>query len=188
VAHINSFVRIPLLALRHKIRPLPRIGLTDEDRVQMRVWPNDIDFNFHLNNSRFLTCMDYARMHLITVTGIFDVVLSHRWIPLVGAVFITYRRSLPLFVRFEITTRIVSWDERWFYIEQCFSFAGGLAAVAWVKGAFHDGKRTVPPREIVDEIDPGRKSPILPDGMKTWNDLTRECLQGAERKVALVRL
>jgi acyl-CoA thioesterase FadM len=187
VAHINSFVRIPLLALRHKIRPLRRIGLTDEDRVRMRVWPNDIDFNFHLNNSRFLTCMDYARMHQVTVTGIFDVVLRHRWIPLVGSVYITYRRPLPLFTHFEIATRTVSWDVRWFYKEQCFSFGGGLAAVAWVKGAFHDGNRTVSPQEIVDEIEPGCVSPALPDNMKTWNDLTRENLQGAERKVALVR-
>ena len=96
MAHINSFVRLPLLALRHKLHPLPRIGITGEDRVRMRVWPNDIDFNFHLNNSRFLTCMDYARMHQVAATGIFDVVLRHRWMPLVGSVYITYRRPLHI--------------------------------------------------------------------------------------------
>jgi acyl-CoA thioesterase FadM len=171
-----------MLALRHKIRPLSRIDLTAEDRVCMRVWPNDIDLNFHLNNSRFLTCMDYARMHQVTATGIFDVVLRHRWIPLVGSVYITYRRPLPLFTKFEIATRTVSWDDRWFYKEQFFSFSGGLAAVAWVKGTFYDGKSTVPPQEIIDEIELGHLSPPLPEGMKIWNDLTRENLHRAEEK------
>jgi len=187
VAHINSFVRLPLLALRHKLHPLPHIGITEEDRVRMRVWPNDIDFNFHLNNSRFLTCMDYARMHQVAATGIFDVVLRHRWMPLVGSVYITYRRPLHIFTPFEIATRTVAWDDKWFYKEQCFSFAGGLAAIAWVKGAFFDGKSTVPPQQIIDEIERGHESPPIPEGMLTWNDLTRENLQHGERKVALVR-
>jgi acyl-CoA thioesterase FadM len=185
VAHINSFIRLPLVALRHKIRPFPRIGITEEDRVCMRVWPNDIDLNFHLNNSRFLTCMDYARMHQITVTGIFDVVMRHRWAPLVGSVYITYRRPLHVFTRFEITTRTVAWDERWFYKEQHFRFAGGLAAHAWVKGTFHDGKGTIPPQRIIDEIEEGQISPALPEGMKRWNELTRENLHAAEGKQPL---
>lgn len=184
MAHINSFVRIPMLALRHKIRPLKRIGITDEDRVTMRVWPNDIDFNFHLNNSRFLTCMDYARMHQITTTGIFDVVWRHRFVPLVGSVYITYRRPLHLLAKFQIATRTVAWDERWFYKEQIFSYSGRLAAIAWVKGTFHDGQGTVDPQRIIDEIEPGQISPPIPEGMRTWNALTRENLQRAEVRAA----
>ncbi len=78
MAHINSFVRIPLLAIRERIRPLPRIGVLDEDSVKMRVWPNDIDFNFHLNNSRYLTCMDYGRIHMLAATGILAIVVRNR--------------------------------------------------------------------------------------------------------------
>lgn len=185
MAHINSFIRIPLMALRHMVSPVPRVDLTAEDRVQMRVWPNDIDFNLHLNNSRFLTCMDYARMHQITATGIFDVVIRHRWIPLVGCVYINYRRSLPLLTKFEIATRTVSWDERWFYKEQRFSFSKGLAAIAWVKGAFHDGKHTVPPQRIIDEIGPGHVPPPLPEEMQAWNVMSKSNLKRAEEIIAL---
>ena len=100
VAHINSFVRIPLLAIRERIRPLPRIGVLDEDSVKMRVWPNDIDFNFHLNNSRYLTCMDYGRIHMLAATGILGIVVRNRWTPLVGSIDIVYRRSLALWAPF----------------------------------------------------------------------------------------
>ena len=63
----------------------------------MRVWPNDIDFNLHLNNARYLSIMDFGRMHLLARTRVLEHVIRSRWTPLVGAVWMTYRRSLPLF-------------------------------------------------------------------------------------------
>jgi acyl-CoA thioesterase FadM len=180
MAHINSFVRIPLLGLRQYIHPLPRIGVLDEDIVRMRVWPNDIDLNLHLNNSRFLSCMDYGRMHLTVATGVLKEVVAHRWTPLVGSVFITYRRSLPLFTPFQISSRILCWDERWFYIEQVFSFSEGLAAVAWVKALFRTQSGNVDPQAIVDMVSPGQFSPAMPDTLAQWNALTRDKLQQSQ--------
>ena len=176
MAHINSFVRIPLLALRQHIRPLPRIGVLDEDRVHMRVWPNDIDFNFHLNNSRFLTCMDYGRIHMLAAAGILGIALKRRWTPLVGSVDIVYRRSLPLWTTFSLGTRTLCWDERWFYMEQTITFAGGVASVAWVKSLFRDGETNVPPQSIVEMVQPRVASPPVSELLMKWNELTREKL------------
>jgi acyl-CoA thioesterase FadM len=178
MAHINNFVRIPLLGLREYIRPLPRIGVLSEDTVRMRVWPNDIDLNLHLNNSRFLSYMDYGRMHLTVATGVLKQAVAERWTPLVGSVFITYRRSLPLFTSFQISSQILCWDERWFYIEQTFTFSGGLAAVAWVKGLFRAKDGNVPPQTIVDRVDAGIVSPEMPEALAQWNALTRDKLSG----------
>jgi acyl-CoA thioesterase FadM len=177
VAHINSFVRIPLLAIRERIRPLPRIGVLDEDSVKMRVWPNDIDFNFHLNNSRYLTCMDYGRIHMLAATGIFDIVVRSRWTPLVGSIDIVYRRSLPLWAPFTLTTRNLCWDERWFYMEQTTRSTEGLASTAWVKALFQDRGKNVPPQAIVDMVQPGMVSPAVSESMVKWNELTREKLR-----------
>jgi acyl-CoA thioesterase FadM len=176
VAHINSFVRIPLLAIRQRLRPLAKIGVLEEDSVPMRVWPNDIDFNFHLNNSRFLSCMDYGRIHLLAATGMLDNVVRRRWTPLVGSVDIVYRRSLPLWTPFTLKSRTVCWDERWFYMEQTMHFREGLASNAWVKALFQEGKRNVAPQAIVDMVQPGVSSPPLSDSLLAWNELTREKL------------
>ena len=183
MAHINSFVRIPLLIIRQRLRPLPRIGLLDEDSVIMRVWPNDIDFNLHLNNSRFLSCMDYARIHLLAAAGVMDLAPAERWTPLVGSVMVTYRRSLPLFTRFTLASRAVCWDEKWIYMEQTFTFQKGLAAIAWVKGLFRGRNENIPPQAIVDRLSPGLESPPMPEAMSAWNALTREKLQGTQLEV-----
>ncbi len=177
MSYYTSFVRIPALALRQHLRPLPRIGILDDDRLQMRVWPTDIDFNLHMNNARYLSAMDYGRMHLLARTGLFEQVLRSRWEPVVGAVWMTYRRSLTLLARYTLASRLVCWDERWFYIEQVFTGAEGHAATGWVKGALRDANGTLDPRQVIDRIAPGAQSPPIPDAIAAWNELTREKLQ-----------
>jgi len=176
LSHFISFVRIPALAIRQYVRPLAPLGVLEEDRLRMRVLPNDIDINLHMNNARYLNIMDYARMHLLARTRLLNHILHSRWRPLVGAVWITYRRSLPLFSAFEITSRMVCWDKKWFYLEQSFTGSHGLAAVGWVKGVLRDTQGTVDPQQVIEGVAPGTVSPPMPEAIATWNDLTREKL------------
>ena len=177
MAHYNSFVRIPFLVLRQAIKPLPRIGVLETDVLNLRVWPNDVDFNFHLNNARYLSVMDYGRIHLLARGGVLKPALKARWAPVVGAVWITYRRSLPLWARYQLATRLVCWDERWFYMEQIFSSREGLVAAGWVKGALLKNSAIVPPQQIMEMAHPGIQTPPIPEALLTFNALTRDKLQ-----------
>ena len=177
MAHFISFVRIPALAIRQHIRPLSPLGILEEDHLQMRVWPNDIDFNLHLNNARYLNIMDFGRIHLLARTRMLNHIISSRWTPLVGAVWMTYRRSLPLFARFTLASHMVCWDQRWFYIEQTFTGDAGLAAVGWVKGALRSPNGSVAPQKVLDLVSPGAVSPPMPESIAEWNELTKEKLQ-----------
>jgi acyl-CoA thioesterase FadM len=179
MSHWTSFVRIPLLVMRQMVAPLPRIGALEEDVLRLRVWPSDIDFNLHLNNARYLSAMDYARVHLLARGGVLRPILKERWAPVVGAVWITYRRSLALNARYELATRLVGWDSRWFYMEQVFTGEEGLAAVGWVKGALRDRTGIVAPQRVLEMVQPGIESPELPEAIATLNELTREKLQSA---------
>ncbi|MDR3738741.1 MAG: thioesterase family protein [Terracidiphilus sp.] len=182
MAHFINFVRIPLLAVRQHVKPLPRMGLLDADLIRMRVWPNDIDLNLHMNNGRYLSVMDFARTHLLARAGLLEHIIRSRWQPLVGAVWVTYRRSLPLFSRFEIASRLVCWDERWFYLEQTFTGREGLAAVGWVKGVLRDAAGSVEPQRVIEGVAPGIVSPPMPDTIAQWNELTREALRAADAR------
>ena len=177
-----NFIRIPALAIRQHIWPLPQLGLLEEDRLAMRVWPNGIDFNLHLNNARYLSVMDYGRTHLLARTRLLEHVIRQRWAPLVGAVWVTYRRSLPLWARFTLSSRLVCWDERWFYMEQTFAGDEGLAAVGWVKGALRSPAGVVAPQTVLERIEPGIVSPAMPEAIAEWNELTREKLTVGSRE------
>jgi acyl-CoA thioesterase FadM len=165
------------LAIRAHIRPLNQLGILEEDVLRMRVWPNDTDFNLHMNNARYLGVMDYARTHLLARTRILQHVIRARWQPMVGAVWMTYRRSLPLFSNYSIASRMMCWDERWFYMEQTFTGAQGLAAIGWVKGVLRNREGIVEPQRVIDGVAPGTLSPMMPEAIANWNELTREKLQ-----------
>ncbi len=179
MAHFNSFVRIPFLVLRQSLAPLPPIGPFETDVLELRVWPNDIDFNLHLNNARYLSLMDYGRVHLLARGGVLKPILKARWVPVVGAVWITYRRSLPLWAKFSLSTRLVGWDNRWFYMEQTFTGAEGLVAVGWVKGALRGKSGAIDPQLVMDHVEPDIQSPDLSQALENLNELTRQKLRTA---------
>lgn len=177
VSHFISFIRIPGLAIRQHLWPLPPLGVLDEDRIRMHVWPQDIDLNLHMNNARYLSVLDYARIHMLARTRVLEHIVRSRWQPLVGAVWMTYRRSLPLFSAFSVSTRLVCWDARWFYFEQAFTGRDGLAALGWVKGMLRDDRTNLDPQQVLERVAPGVVSPLMPDVIAQWNELTREKLQ-----------
>lgn len=180
MSHYISFVRVPVLAIRHHIRPLPPLSVLEEDVLQLRVLPTDIDINIHMNNARYLSVMDYARMHLLARTRLLDHILRSRWQAMVGAIWVTYRRSLPLFSRYTLASRMVCWDDRWFYIEQTFTRRDGLAAVGWIKGVLRDRSGIVDPQQVIEAVAPGLESPPMPEAIAQWNELTREKLQATD--------
>jgi acyl-CoA thioesterase FadM len=111
--------------------------LEDTHAITLRVLPNDLDTNIHMNNGRYLTLMDIGRVDALIRTGMFQHIIREKWMPVIAGVSMIYRRSLAPFERYRLETRVLGWDERWFYMEQTFLNAKGeLAARGFVKAAF----------------------------------------------------
>ncbi|MDF1530428.1 MAG: thioesterase family protein [Sedimenticola sp.] len=124
-------------------------SLLDTAVLRMRVWPTDLDINLHLTNSRYLALMDLGRIELMLRTGMMGKVLKRRWLPVVSIASIRFRREISPFEPFTLHTRLLGWDEKWFYMEQRFETVRGIAAVGIVKGLFRGPKGNVPSQELV---------------------------------------
>jgi len=48
--------------------------------------------------------------------------------------------------------------------------------VGWVKGALRNSKGIVDPQSVIEAVSPDTLSPAMPEGMASWNELTREKL------------
>lgn len=129
---MNLYLRLLWLLMR--LRSLQRRGLFEESRVTFCVWPNDCDLNLHMNNGRYLTFMDLGRVHLTAQSGLLGEAWRRRWMPVLAAAEITYLRSLKPFSRFDLVTRLLTWDDKYVYLEQLFECDGELCAHAYVKG------------------------------------------------------
>ena len=146
----------------------PALGLLDESEVSLRVLPNDLDLNVHMNNGRYLSLMDLGRMDLVLRNGLAKVAFGHRWKWLAGAATVRFRRPLAPLDRYVIKTRLVCWDEKWFYVEQRFEKDGHLTTKALVKFLFWDKDHAVRPQEVVQLITPDLTSPPMPEPLRNW--------------------
>lgn len=140
-------------------------------RIRFLVWPNDIDINLHLNNGRYLTLMDLGRWDLAIRTGLVGLAVKNKWQPLAGGVAIRFRRPLPPFRTYEMTTRLVCWDQKWFYVEQCFMQDGRAKSRALVRLLFKGRDGNVPPVEIGRALGYSGQSPEIPDEVLRWREM-----------------
>jgi acyl-CoA thioesterase FadM len=136
--------------------------------VRFRCWPNDLDTNFHMNNGRYMTLLDLGRLDLLLRTGAAAPAFKRKWYPVLAAVQMRFRKPLNLFQKFEIRTRIVTWDAKFVYLEQKIMREGNLVTHAWLKGAFVGPKGTVPMAELVELLGHKEPPPPLPEEMQAW--------------------
>ncbi len=166
---MNLFLRFLTLLLTWRLRP--RLGFFDEALTPFCVWPTDLDPNLHMNNGVYLSIMDLARFDLVFRTGLVKFVKSEGLYPVVASQTIRYRRSLDPFQRFEVGTRLVGWDERFFFIQQRFLVQGEVYALALVKGRFlKKGGKGVAPSVLAVSQGLSAESPELPAWVNSWCD------------------
>jgi acyl-CoA thioesterase FadM len=147
---------------RKRLHPL------SESVLHLRCLPNDLDLNLHMNNGRFLSIMDLGRLDLLMRTDLAKTLFSHRWQPLVGGVNIRYKQSLAPFKKYRLHTKVIGWDEKWFYIEQRFEWRNRTIAVGLVKAIFRGERRNVPPDEVLKLIGVNIDPPRMPDQVTKW--------------------
>ncbi len=138
----------------------------DISRVFMRVLPTDLDIQIHMNNGRYLSIMDLGRIDLMVRNGFWTIAKKNGWFPLVGAARMEYRRSLTVFQRYEMTSQIMAWDDRWIFLEQQFLSDGKLCTRALFKTMIRSKDGLVTPIEVMAAAGINLKSPELTDEMK----------------------
>lgn len=148
---MNLWFRTLLVILFARTRS--KAGITDEFRLPLRVWPTDLDVSIHMNNGRYLSIADLGRWDMMIRIAFFKKMRKLGWHPVVGASKTWHRRSLLPFQKFELTTKIIFWDEKWIYIEHRYEgvgkHAGTLYAQVVIKSLFLHGRDKVPVADLI---------------------------------------
>lgn len=148
-----------------------RIGPLDESVTRFTVLPTDCDLNIHLNAGRFLSFMDVARMELLGRMRALRPLLRRAWRPVMGGCTVRYRRSILPFERFDIRSRVLGWDQKWFYIEHIVERNGQFCAVGTVRTLIRSKDGNIAPPEVLELLgEKDRPSPELPEFVRRWRD------------------
>jgi acyl-CoA thioesterase FadM len=125
--------------------------------LSLRVLPNDIDINFHMNNGRYLTICDLNRVDVFARSGLLKAMFKRNWIPVIAEHTMTYKKPLNIFQRYEVKLEVQYWDEKYFYMAHTFICGDVVAAEGTSKGCVYArGKGVVTPAEAFDAVEQDR--------------------------------
>ena len=130
---MNLYLRRGWTLLRS--RRLRRMQPGDTLSRVLRVLPNDIDINGHMNNGRYLTLIDLVLVEYFVRIGFAAVMFKQGWCPMAGGSFISYRRGLKPLQTYTLRFRLDACDAHWNCMR--FEFVDGdrVCAAGYVKGA-----------------------------------------------------
>lgn len=153
----------------------PALHYASPIETRFRVLPHDLDAFGHMNNGRYLQIMDVARMHWMTRTGVASAIRRNRWAPILGGGLVRYRYSLRIWETYRVRSRLLCWDEQWFFLEHTFIDSRGRhVAVGISRAALRSTGEWVSTRTVAAMVHPGAESPEAPAYVLEWLRLEEE--------------
>jgi acyl-CoA thioesterase FadM len=170
---MNLYFRVLWMILRLVFKPRGA-ELTEPFRRSFRVLPTDCDFNLHLTNGRYFSLLDIARVEHLARMKLIGRLLKRRWLPVLNATEMTFIRPIAPLQKFDIVTRIATWDDKYLYMEQRFESSDTLHAVSLARAAFVCRRELVPPAMIASLAGHRGEAPPRPDIVEGWHALLRD--------------
>lgn len=134
-----------------------------------RVWFSDLDVLRHMNNGVYLSLQDLARMDYMIRAQAAPIIRKNNWYPVVASETIRFRKSLHFLQKFQIHTRLISWDEKYIFLEHKFVSHGQVIALGMIRARFlKKSGGTVSPQELLQALNLNTEAPPQPQHLKDW--------------------
>lgn len=159
------------------------VGALAEVRTRHRAWPGDCDPNFHLNEGSYLKVAGLSRLALWVRMGLTRPILIEGLRPAAVASAATFFREIPPLARFEVASRVITWDTKYFYFEHRFERGGRDAARVVVRSCFRDRSGVVVPATVLERLAFSDPAPALPPELEHWTRM-REAARATEPRAA----
>jgi acyl-CoA thioesterase FadM len=161
-----------------------KVDLLATTRIRLRVWPNDLDFNLHVNNGRYLALGDISGLHCGVRTGVLGIARQRRAFPVIGDATAKFRHDLKVFQTFEIHSRLIGWDSKWAFFEHRFVRNDRVIGVVAGRMLFKTRDGPVDTQVILAGLAHAAPSPELPEWAKHFDqsaELLSELVRDEER-------
>ena len=179
---VHYFVRIILTVGMGRLFQ-KKLKIFDTSTIYGICTTQDVDLVFkHMNNARYLRELDFARFHYYDRSGIFGAVVKQGGGAVQGASTIRYRRAIPIFTPYKITTKLIYWEDKHFYLEHQFiSLTDNFVrAVVISRQTVTDLK--IPVSEIIAQVEPDAKRPEMQKDLQLWLSSMEESSQKYRKK------
>lgn len=175
---VNYFIRLIFTTLWRKIIPRKRKRFSEEIHTYGFCTTNDVDlFITHMNNARFLRELDFSRLDYYHRTGLYHAILSRKGTALQGATTARYRKPMSIFTFYQVTTKLVYWDEKAIYLEHKFiSVSDNFVRAIMISKQNIIGLE-ISITELIKTIDPEMQELEAPEDLEHWLKYNESCSQ-----------
>ena len=160
------YFRLLKFIIKSQFKPKIEFGSDFYDEINLIVLPNDIDPFLELNNGRYVTLLDLGRFAYggrIRMKSFLD---KNKWSLTIVGTYNEYRYRLRVFQKFQIKSKILGYDEKWFYFFQKAERKGKTHMASVVKFAFTSSDGLVFPEEVIPSMGLKYNPNQLPDWIK----------------------
>ena len=162
--------RLIKIIIKNKfLKKLP-FDFNHTEKTNLIVLPNDIDLFMELNNGRYVTLLDLGRYSYGSRFNITKLLKQNNWSLTIAGTYNEYRHRLLLFERFILETKIIGYDENWFYFFQKIQRNGKTHMASIVKFSFTSINGLVIPKDVIKAM----KLNFEPNQLPNWiKELTK---------------
>lgn len=124
-----------------------------KNTLTLRVLPNDIDINFHMNNGRYLTICDLSRIDMFLRTGLAKTMLKEKWVPVISEHTMKYKKGLTLFQKYTVKMEVTGWDKKAFQMIHTFIVGDRVIAEGTSQGVIvSKSSGVIPPIDVMEKV------------------------------------
>jgi acyl-CoA thioesterase FadM len=117
-------------------------------RLHRRVHLDYIDWNWHMNQSRYAEVMELGRAHWMVQSGSWEAWRAQRANPVVANQTLVYRRELKPLQRFEVDTRAIAVEGRMLHLQSFMLVGDKVHASSDVRVLFVGPDGVVPADQV----------------------------------------
>jgi len=118
----------------------------------LRVLPNDIDVNFHMNNGRYLTICDLTRIDMFIRTGLARTMIKEKWTPVISEHTMKYKRGLRPFQKYKVLMEVTGWDDKAFHMTHTFIVGDRVIAEGTSFGVIVGKSGVIKPTLVMEKV------------------------------------
>lgn len=131
----------------------PRLPIVKpKNFLTLRVLPNDLDINLHMNNGRYLTICDLTRIDMFIRTGLAKTMIHEKWRPVISEHTMKYKKGLKPFQKYKVFMEVTGWDDRSFYMTHTFIVGDRTMAEGTSLGVIVGKNGVIKPTQVIDSV------------------------------------
>jgi acyl-CoA thioesterase FadM len=156
------------LATLTKARFRSKLDVDDKSVRNFRAGITDIDMFFELNHARYFNYMELGRWEYCYRIGFLDLLWKKKWGIAIGGASVRYRRRIPFFSKFTLSTQMICHDGRWLYFLQETHRNSLICSSALIKVGITSKDGLVPAPEVAKAMGHEHWGKEIPEWISAW--------------------